>query len=84
MLGKARQALGLDTLDVSSGEGMADAQVRAGRHLNDRVFVEVGKGTAADSEDVSVEVEILPNLSLDADTNARMQSGIGLNWRFDY
>ena len=84
VLGRARQALGLDTLDVSSGEGMADAQVRAGRHLNDRVFVEVGKGTAADSEDVSVEVEILPNLSLDADTNARMQSGIGLNWRFDY
>jgi translocation and assembly module TamB len=83
VLGQARQALGLDTLGVS-GEGLADAQVRAGRQLNDRVFVEVGKGTAAGSEDVRVEVEILPNLSLDADTNARAQSGIGLNWRFDY
>ena len=83
LLGRARQTLGLDTLDVS-GEGLADGQVRAGKYLNDRVFVEVGKGAAADSEDVSVEVEILPNLSLDADTNARSQTGIGLKWRFDY
>jgi translocation and assembly module TamB len=83
LLGRARQTLGLDTLGVS-GEGLADGQVRAGRYLNDRVFVEVGKWAAADSEDVRVEVEILPNLSLDADTNARSQTGIGLKWRFDY
>jgi translocation and assembly module TamB len=83
LLGEARQALGLDTLDVS-GEGLADAEVRAGRYLNDRVFVEVGRGAAADSEDVRIEVEILPNLSLDADTDAQAQSGIGLKWRFDY
>jgi translocation and assembly module TamB len=83
VLGRTRQALGLDTLDVS-GEGLGDGQVRAGKYVNDRVFVEVGKGAAADSEDVRVEVEILPNLSLDADTNARSQTGIGLKWRFDY
>jgi autotransporter translocation and assembly factor TamB len=75
--------LGLDTLDVT-GAGPQDGQVRAGRYLNDRVFVEVGRGAAADSEDVSVEVELLPNLSLDADTNAQAQTGVGLTWRFDY
>lgn len=83
LLGRARQTLGLDTLGVS-GEGLQDGQVRAGKYLNDRVFVEVGKGAAEESEDVRVEVEILPNLSLDADTNAQAQSGIGLKWRFDY
>ena len=83
LLGGARQALGLDTLDVS-GQGLRDGQVRAGGYLNDRVFVEVGKGAAADSEDVRVEVEILPNLSLDVDANAQARSGIGLTWRFDY
>jgi translocation and assembly module TamB len=83
VLGQARQALGLDTLDVS-GEGLEDGRVRAGRYLNDRVYVEVGKGAAADSEDVRLQVEILPNLSLDADTDANAQTGIGLKWRFDY
>lgn len=83
LLGQARQTLGLDTLDIS-GEGLGDAEVRAGRYLNDRVFVEVGTGAAANSEDVRIEVEILPNLSLDADTNAQAQSGVGLRWRFDY
>jgi translocation and assembly module TamB len=83
LLGGARQALGLDTLNVS-GQGLQDSRVSAGRHLNDRVFVEVGKGAAADSEDVRLEVELLPNLSLNAGTNAQAQSGVGLKWRFDY
>jgi translocation and assembly module TamB len=83
LLGRTRQMLGLDTLDVT-GAGPQDGQVRAGRYLNDRVFVEVGRGAAADSEDVSVEVELLPNLSLDADTSAQAQTGVGLTWRFDY
>jgi translocation and assembly module TamB len=70
-------------LDVS-GEGFQDGSVRAGKYLNDNVFLEVGKGTAAGSEDVRLEVEILPNVSLDASTDARAQSGVGLRWRFDY
>jgi translocation and assembly module TamB len=83
VLGEARQALGLDMLDVS-GEGFQDGSVRAGKYLNDNVFLEVGKGAAAGSEDVRLEVEILPNVSLDASTDAQAQSGIGLKWRFDY
>jgi translocation and assembly module TamB len=83
VLGQARQALGLDTLDVSGG-GLEDGRLRAGRYLNDNVFVEVGRGAAAGTEDVRVEVEILPNLSLDASADAQAQSGIGLRWRFDY
>jgi translocation and assembly module TamB len=83
LIGQAREALGLDTLGVS-GDGMEDGRVRAGKYLNDRVYLEVGKGAAADSEDARVEVEILPNLSLDAETDAQARSGIGLKWRFDY
>jgi translocation and assembly module TamB len=83
VLGQARQALGLDTLGVS-GEGLEDGRVSAGKYLNDNVYLEVGKGAASDSEDVRLEVEIMPNLSLDAGTGANAESGIGLKWRFDY
>ena len=83
LLGGARQALGLDTLGVS-GQGLAEGRVSAGKHLSDRVFVEVGKGAAAASEEVRLEVELLPNLSLNAGTSAQAQSGVGLRWRFDY
>jgi translocation and assembly module TamB len=83
LLGQAREALGLDTLGLA-GDGMEGTRVRAGRYLNDNVYVEVGRGAAAASEDVRVEVEILPNLTLDADTDAQARSGIGLKWRFDY
>jgi translocation and assembly module TamB len=83
LVGQAREALGLDTLGVS-GDGVEDARVRAGKYLNDKVYVEVGKGTAEDSEDARVQVEILPNLSLDVEADAQAESGIGLKWRFDY
>ncbi|MGH6901250.1 MAG: translocation/assembly module TamB domain-containing protein, partial [Geminicoccaceae bacterium] len=83
VLGGARQALGLDMLDVS-GEGIQDGRVRAGRYLNDNVYLEAGKGTEAGSGDVRLEVEILPNVMLDAGTDAQAQSGVGLRWRFDY
>jgi translocation and assembly module TamB len=83
LLGQAREALGLDTLGLV-GDGVDGTRVRAGRYLNDNVYVEVGRGAAAASEDVRVEVEILPNLTLDADTDAQAQSSIGLKWRFDY
>ena len=83
LLGQAREALGLDTLGLT-GDGVEGTRVRAGRYLGDNVYLEVGRGAAADSEDVRVEVEILPNLTLDADTDAQAQSGIGLKWRFDY
>jgi autotransporter translocation and assembly factor TamB len=52
--------------------------------LNDKVYVEVGKGAAEDAEDARVQVEILPNLSLDVEADAQAESGIGLKWRFDY
>jgi translocation and assembly module TamB len=83
VLGEARQALGLDTLGVS-GESLEDGRLRAGKYLNDNVYLEVGKGAAAGTGDVRLEVEILPNVSLDAGTNAQAESGIGLRWRYDY
>ena len=82
MAGRARRSAWIRS--TFRGRGPAGRQVSAGRHLNDRVFVEVGKGAAAGSEDVRLEVELLPNLSLNAGTNAQAQSGVGLNWRFDY
>jgi translocation and assembly module TamB len=83
LLGQTRAALGLDTLAVS-GQGLEEGRLRAGRYLNDQVYVEVGRGAAAGSEDVRLEVEILPNLSLGAGTGTQAQGDVGLRWRFDY
>jgi translocation and assembly module TamB len=84
IMGKIREVLGVDILDVSSGATPGENAVRAGKYLNDDVYVEVEKGTAEESGRARVEVEILPNVSVEADTGQDATSGIGVQWRYDY
>jgi translocation and assembly module TamB len=85
VLGEIRSRLGVDTLDVVTGSGPQDgASVRAGRYLSDDVFLELEQGMGQQTSRARVEVEILPNVSVEADTGADARSGIGLRWRFDY
>jgi translocation and assembly module TamB len=85
VLDRLRGALGVDTLDVGGGdEGAAGTTVRAGKYVANGVYVEGETGTADQSSRARVEVEILPNLSLQADTGADANSGVGFKWQYDY
>jgi translocation and assembly module TamB len=85
VLGELRRGLGVDTLDVVTGDSPQDgASVRAGRYLSDDVYLELEQGMGEQTSRARIEVEILPNVSVEADTGADARSGIGLRWRFDY
>jgi translocation and assembly module TamB len=84
VLGKLRNLLGVDTLDVSAGAAPGESAVRAGKYLNDDVYIELERGMAEQSGRARVEVEILPNVSIEADTGQDAQSGVGIKWRYDY
>lgn len=81
--GEIRNILKIDTLDVVSGED-GDSRVKAGKYLNDDVYVEVERGAADESGRARVEIELLPNLSLEADTSEDANSGVGFKWKFNY
>ena len=83
-MGKLRSVLRVDTLDVGAGGDDQPGTVRAGKYLNQDVYLEVEKGTAAGSGKARVEVEILPNVSLEAETGQDAQGGVGIKWRYDY
>ncbi|MGI9452076.1 MAG: translocation/assembly module TamB domain-containing protein, partial [Geminicoccaceae bacterium] len=82
--GEVRKALKIDTLDIVSGEESEDNRVKAGKYLNDDVYVEVEQGAGDDTSRARVEIEILPNISLEADTGDDSNGGVGVKWRFDY
>ncbi len=84
VMGKLRDLLGVDTLDVGAGAAPGESAVRAGKYLNDDVYIELERGMAEQSGRARVEVEILPNVSLEADTGQDAQSGVGIKWRYDY
>jgi translocation and assembly module TamB len=84
VMGKLRDLLGVDTLDVGAGAAPGESAVRAGKYLNDDVYIELERGMAEQSGRARVEIEILPNVSLEADTGQDAQSGVGIKWRYDY
>lgn len=82
--GEIRDALKIDTLDIVGGEEAADSKVKAGKYLSDDVYLEVERGAAGESGRARVEIEILPSISLEADTGEDSSGGVGIKWRFDY
>jgi len=84
VLDQLRTALGVDRLEVDGGAPGTGATVRAGRYLAPGVYLEGETGTAEQSSRARVEVEILPNLSLQADTGSDARSGVGFKWQYDY
>ena len=88
VLGRTRDTLGIDTLDVSTGDNPSDVNVSAGKYLTDDVYLEVERGTTPRSGKASVEIDVLPNLvpnlNVELQTTAEGQGGVGVNWRMDY
>ncbi|MEZ5935975.1 MAG: translocation/assembly module TamB domain-containing protein [Alphaproteobacteria bacterium] len=81
--GEIRNILKIDTLDVVSDEE-GDSRVKAGKYLNDDVYVEVEKGAGDASGRARVEIELLPNIALEAETSENADSGVGIKWKLDY
>lgn len=84
LLGGVRDALGVDVLDVGGGDEPGEATVRAGRYLGDDVYVEVEQGTVRRSGRARVEIEILPDVAIEAETRQDASTGIGIKWKYDY
>lgn len=82
-LGKLRNAIGLDTLDVG-GQSEKDASARAGKYLSDNVYLEVERGLTPESGKARVEVELTPNLSASTEVSQTSQAGVRLQWKYDY
>lgn len=58
--------------------------IQAGKYILDNVYVGLDQGTDANAGTaVRVEVELLPNLSLEGRTS-NQSTGVGINWKMDY
>lgn len=84
LMGKARSALGLDVLTVEGGENGAGPTVSGGKHLSDRVYVEVGKGATSAGDSVGVQIEITDQISLETDLSTQAGTNVGVKWEHDY
>ncbi|MEX2616628.1 MAG: translocation/assembly module TamB domain-containing protein [Alphaproteobacteria bacterium] len=82
---RVRKALGVDVLSIETGgEDGGGATLKAGKYINDKVYLSVSQGTEPGSQQVGVEVEVLPNVSVDIGVGGSESGNVGLNWKYDY
>ena len=82
-LDRLRRGLGLDRLSVGSDESTGKASVEAGRYLADGVYLGARQG-ADGSPQATVQIEVLPNVKVEADVGGEGTGRAGLSWGFDY
>ncbi len=78
-----QNVLGLDTLGLGTSAS-GNTTLEAGTYISDRVYVKGQKGLSSKDDSVSVEVEVTPQIGIEGEMGADSQSGVGLNWKFDY
>ena len=86
-MGKLRDAVGLDVLDLGNADfGDDDPQTTAtaGQYVADNVFIAVDQGLTTGGTRGRVEVELTPNITVRGDVDDQSRSGVGLDWSFDY
>ena len=82
---QTRKLIGVDQLEFKQAEdAKKSTSVSAGKYLNDDVYVEIEKGVGSEGGKVSVEVDITPNISVESEAGLDAQSGVGINWKWDY
>lgn len=79
---RLRKSFGLDDFDVSASESGA-AAVRAGKYLSENVYVDLKLGTADESE-VSINLDLTPNVTVRGRTSASGDTGVGIHYERDY
>ncbi len=84
-MGKTRQFLGVDLLDVKQGgEDSGETSIRAGKYLSEKVYLEVEQGMGSETGKASVEWEVTPNITLETEAGANAEGGVGVKWKWDY
>lgn len=82
---RIRRTLGVDVLSVQSNSDSASgATLKAGKYISDDVFLSVTQGTEPGSQQVGVEVDVLPNVSVDVNVGGSESGNVGVNWKHDY
>ncbi len=81
-ISRIRQAIGLDTISLGYEEG--GATISIGKYINERVYIAVDQGVAAESTALRAEIDITDDIEIETRLGSTDESSIGINWKRDY
>ena len=83
ILDKARETLGVDTLDIGSSEE-GDTTVTTGKYLTDDVYLSYQQGTEPEDRLFKTEIELTPSVTGNTTVDGVGNQSIGIEWKRDY
>jgi translocation and assembly module TamB len=84
-LGRTGRLLSLDQLTLEqTGKNQNETALSAGKYLSENVYIEMQQGISPETGKASLTWELTPNVSVDTDVGVNAETGIGVNWRWDY
>ncbi len=83
VMDQVRSLVGVDDIQVTRDDE-GELQFGLGRYVHERVYMQVKKGTAPGSDEVAVEVELTPRISLEGSVESDADGGVFLFWKRDY
>lgn len=85
VIGAARNALGLDRLNVElGGEDDAGTRITGGKYLSDKVYFEVSTETGTGVTAGTLEWSLTRNLSLRSRVESSRKNSVSIRWSWDY
>jgi len=85
ILGALRQAFGFDVLRIRSGDAEGSgATVDVGKYLSDSVYVGVRQGAQPEDSEVTVEIEVTPDVKFESRIGEANKNRSSLSWEWDY
>lgn len=79
-----RQSLGVDSLDIGTGEGGKGGQIGIGKRLNDRIYFGVKQGTEPSTTKATIDIDITRNIRAQATTTPQGGSEVGIGAQWEY
>lgn len=84
ILEKARRTLGVDTLDIGTGQEAGDVTVTTGKYLTDKVYLSVQQGVEPEDREFKTELELTPSVNGNTTVDGEGNQSFGLEWKKDY
>ena len=85
VLDRARNALGLDVLQIGAGEnGLSDAGLTVGKYVAEGVRVSASQDVSGKGGEVTVEVEVTDSISVETDVGQDASGSVSVFWSRDY
>lgn len=89
IMAKLRGALGVDVLRVDSGTSSGTGSktgpsLEAGKYITDKVYVGVKQGASQGTSAVTIDVDVLQNMSVGSEVRQDGSNRVGVKYKWDY